>query len=561
MFKDLADALADCIGSSPASGRGLTVVSDGTDTFVGHPELAGRAMLMAGALDAVDVREGDRVAIIVPEPKAFVTAFLGCVWRGAIPVPMYPPMALVSLASYARTASAMIAAARPRVVVATGQVRRASGGALEAAGCNVPVVTTEELDTLSAPFDVHRPKAEDTLFLQFTSGSTRTPRGVVVTHESLARNAWSCIEGIGVDLEAERFASWLPLYHDMGLIAFVLVPVLHRLDAWLMPTLDFVKHPLGWIDMMHRSRAAVSSAPNFAYGLVCKRVRPADLERWDLSAWRVAACGAEPVHAGTMRAFARIFGRCGLPRAAMTPVYGMAEATLMISVGSVGEPFRSLALDAEALSQGRVVPAAGDVRRVEVVSCGRAAPGHELVVVDPDGRALPPNTEGEIVFRGPSVTPGYYDDAAASVDVFRDGWLHTGDLGFLHEGEIHVTGRKKDVIILRGRNHHPHEIEWAAAEARGVRKGGVVAFSVPGEVDEQLVIVAERRERGEAPDPREVADVVSDRTGLRASEVMVLEPGGLPKTTSGKLRRRHTRDLFGRGSLAETRQRGGPVRC
>ncbi len=398
-------------------------------------------------------------------------------------------------------------------------------------------------------YPVIRPS--DTAFLQYTSGSTSDPKGNIVTHGSLVANAHGIIfHGLKMTPD-DRALSWLPLYHDMGLIGFVIAPIICALNASFIPTLRFIKKPNVWMETIHNHRANTTFAPNFAFALAARKAKEADLERWDLSCLHRVGCGAEPIQAATMRNFTELFSsRCSMPRDAILPAYGMAEATLAISLKWHGSSMRTLVSDALSFTdEGIVRPAVEGAPTIEHVSCGHPFPKHEVAVLDENHVPLPDGTEGELCHRGPSVTPGYFNNPEATAEAFRDGWLHTGDLGFMQDGEVFVTGRMKDLIIINGRNIHPQAVEWSAAEVDGVRKGNVVAFSVPSSGGEDLIVVIETRADDTDALLEPIRQVVMRDHSLRTADIVVLAPGSLPKTSSGKLQRRQTRQQYLEGKL------------
>jgi fatty-acyl-CoA synthase len=301
----------------------------------------------------------------------------------------------------------------------------------------------------------------------------------------------------------------------------------------------------------------VSFAPNFAYSLVARRAREEEIERWDLSRWRVAGCGAEPIHADSLRLFAEKLAPAGFSADAFMPCYGLAEATLAVTMVPRSGGLRTKTVAGEALRErGVAVEPSGDEAGHEIASCGFPLPGHEVKIVNAAGSELPEGREGEIVARGPSVTAGYFGDREKTERSFVDGWVRTGDLGFLAGGELFVTGRNKDLIIINGRNYHPQDIEWAASEVQGVRRGNVVAFAETVGDGERLVVIAERSSGG---DPEAIEGGVRGRVrevlGLKIHRLAVIEGGQLPKTSSGKLRRAETRAREASGSLERLNQR------
>jgi fatty-acyl-CoA synthase len=393
---------------------------------------------------------------------------------------------------------------------------------------------------------------DDLAFLQFTSGSTAAPKGVMVTHRSLVANCWAiATEGMQLAPKVDVAVSWLPLYHDMGLIGFVITPVMKAVQVVFIPTLSFVKRPNIWMQTMHDFKGTISFGPNFAFALATKRAGEKELATWDLSRVRLIGCGAEPINASVMIEFVEKFANNGMKPNVPMAAYGMAEATLAMSFADRNADLDVLLLDAETFrAEKRVVPPADDALALNFVGCGKPFAGHGLGILDADGNLLGEDVEGEIAFRGPSLTDGYWQNPEATAEVFLpNGWLRTGDLGFLHRGNIYITGRSKDLIILNGRNHHPTTIEWAVAEIDGVRKGNVVAFSRPGHDSEELVIVAETRPDPPAGLAETIQAAVADQLSLKVAEVILLGAGQLPKTSSGKLQRRKTRDQYLAGEL------------
>jgi acyl-CoA synthetase (AMP-forming)/AMP-acid ligase II len=536
-FLDVLEKLADA-----REDRGLTFVSgDGAETFLSHPALWAELSKRGRQLLACGVAQGDRVAIVIPEPDQFILTFLGAVAVGLVPVPLYPPLALAKIDSYLDGTARILNAAAADLLVTTTQVEKVLWAVMPRVASLKGLVTVEKLAKMpetTAP----RPQIlpSDPVFLQFTSGSTAAPKGVIVTHKSLVANTTAIVtEGLQVSGENNDIAvSWLPLYHDMGLIGFVLAPLVTLVATVYIPTLAFVRRPRMWFDVIHKHRATASFAPNFAFARITKRATETDLQRWDLSSLRVLGCGAEPIHPATMRAFVDKFAPCKLKPETLLPCYGMAEATLAITFIGMDEQMKTDRHDS-----------------LELVSCGRPFSGHEIGIFDEDGRRAPEGMVGEIRLRGPSVAGGYFRNPEATRATFlADGWLRTGDLGYLRGGELYISGRQKDLIIIHGRNYHPQAIEWQVEEVPGVRKGNVVAFSVPGADTEELVIVAEISGT-DAEQRAQLADKIkahlSSTLSLAAADVVLLRPGELPKTTSGKLQRRKTRDQYLQKTLAK----------
>lgn len=546
--------------------RGLTFIGDDrSEVLVPFAELLGDVARGAGALAAHGIAPGDRVALVVPDTREFVTGFLAVVWLGAIPVPLYPPTSLGKQDAYLDFLESVLSSSGSRGLIAPQWVDEVLNLSARF-GAQVAAVVHTETVAAGGDYVDAAPRATDQVtFLQFTSGSTGKPKAVRVTDASLWANAHSFLTNLRC-LEAqkyptERLVSWLPLYHDMGLIGHFLSVVLFGLQATYLPTLAFLRDPGIWLDTVSRHRGTVSFAPNFAFALTVKKAAPpaAGEITWDFSSVRVFGCGAEPINAEVLDAFIDAYGPYGLKQEAVMPAYGMAEATLAIAFDSLASRFQRLPISGAAYrNEGLVVPAAVGDDVLTFVSCGKVLDDrHRVRIIDDAGRELVPGRVGDVQFHGPSVAAGYFENAEATRSAFSaDGWLSTGDRGFIVDGNLYVTGRKKDILVVNGRNYDPQQVEWAVEDVPGIRKGNVVAFSVPGDVTEQVVIAAERSGKSEDDDNAaqitKIRRSVSDRTRLALADVVLLQPGQLPKTSSGKVQRSRTRDLYVQGALADS---------
>ncbi|MCB9788997.1 MAG: fatty acyl-AMP ligase [Deltaproteobacteria bacterium] len=553
-------------GVNPDPDAGMTFLADdGSETRLRFAEVLAETQRRGRHLLALGLVKGDRVGFVVPDPMEFVLSFLGATSVGLVPVPLYPPLGMGKIDSYVRDTARTLGIAGARVLLTQKKVQPILWSLVDAVPSLERLVCTESL-TGPAPKVGLVPDVtpDDVAFLQFTSGSTAAPKGVVVTHRSLGANAWSImVPGLQTDIETDVAVSWLPLYHDMGLIGFVISPLVIPISAVFMPTMSFIKHPTRWVEALSRHRGTITFAPNFAYGLATRRTSAEKVAKLDLSQVRVLGAGAEPNHPGTLRGFVEHFAPAGLRPEAMMPVYGMAEATLAMAFSRLDQPLRVDRIDAATYqADGRAIPVTGgdiepDARRVagaegslEHVSCGFVFPDHDIVIMDEEGRELPERTVGEIVFRGASVAAGYFENEEATARAFREDGLRTGDLGYLAGGELFVTGRKKDLIILNGRNYDPQSIEWVAAEVDGVRRGNVVAFSRRGEATEELIVVAEvRRGTDEEAVTGELRRRLREDLALNPADVLLCPPGTLPKTTSGKLQRARAAQQYLAGTL------------
>jgi len=521
-----------------------------------YGELVAEADRVARGMQRLGVRRGDRVGLVLHRPRDFVPAFLGCVRAGFIAVPLYPPLTLGQLDSWAETTGRMLATARASLVLADSPVAYTLRGLPDQIPSLREVVSMDELPD-GGELHLGAVSDDQVVFLQFTSGSTAAPRGVRVTHGSLWANAQAImVDGLGAS-PRDRGVSWLPLYHDMGLIGFVMSPLVTRTPVTFISTLDFLKRPEVWVRTLSEERGTISFAPNFGYALAARRTE--STEGLDLSAMRVLGCGAEPIQPDAIQGFFERFSEAGLKPSAFLACYGMAETTLAVTFAGMEDELKvdHLNLESEPNDDARDEPSGLHrlEHRVPVVSCGRPLPRHRVSILGADGEPLPENRVGEVFVQGPSVTDGYWDDEEATNRVFLDGGVKTGDLGYMSEGELFVTGRLKDMIIVRGRNYDPTPIEVAAGRVEGVRMGNAAAFSISGNPTERIVVAAEYRYGDPETIESNIVRAVQRDVGLTVSEVVLIEAGSLPKTTSGKLQRSATREQYLEGTLGRVRRR------
>ena len=527
------------------------------------------------------VTAGGRVALMLPTSRAFFVSYTGILLAGAIPVPIYPPFRADRIEEYAarqsailnnaevcllltfRRAEAVAKLLRPRVRSLSGVV---DAEKLIEAADKAPPPSPGAL-----PLHVTGSRARqgsDIALLQYTSGSTGDPKGVMLTHSNLLANMRAI--GEAVQLSADDVGiSWLPLYHDMGLIGAWLTLLHFGTPLAVMSPLSFLTRPERWLQAFHKHRGTIAAAPNFAYELCVRKIADKDIQGVDLSSWRAALNGAEPVNPETLERFAERFASYGFRREAQLPVYGLAESALAVTVPPLNRGPLVDRVERETFTaQGRAVPAGReDETAIAFVSSGKALPRHEIRIVDERGDEVPDRTEGFLWFRGPSATAGYYRNPKATEDLLPRGpaatpdeyaWVNSGDRAYRADGEIYVTGRVKDIIIKGGRNLYPHEVEELAARAEGIRKGCIVAFGLTDEAagTEKLVVVAETRERDAARRSALaslVTDLISRGLGLPPDRVELIPPGSIPKTSSGKLRREETKQLYLAGTLSASR--------
>lgn len=532
----------------------------GVERHYPFPELERATARRAAALQAMGLKKGDRLGLILTEPEDFILSFFGAVRVGIVPVPLYPPLALGDLDGYIDRLARILHTAGARELLVNEAFKHVLWSVVDRVEGLRRLTYIERVRDEGGTPDYPEITRDDLCFLQYTSGSTSDPKGVMVTHGSLEANVAGIMgdHGLRLDTEKDVAVSWLPLYHDMGLIGFVISPIYYAINTIHIPTLRFLKRPKVWLETLHARRGSVTFAPPFALPLVVRRATPADLERWDLSCLRIVGCGAEPISPEGVRQFVETFStHTGMSPDVVLPAYGMAEATLAIALHTPSTPVRFKVVDGDAFqATGEALEAQEDASApLEHVGCGSTFPGHEIGIFSETGERLDEGREGEVCFRGPSVMPGYFNNPQATADTFRGEWLRTGDLGYLLDREVFVTGRLKDLIICNGRNYHPQSIEWPIAMIDGVRPGNVVAFSRPGKETEEVVIALEKKPHATEALADAVRDVVRTELGLVVADVVLLEPGQLPKTSSGKLQRRKTRQAYLDGTLQRSGSR------
>jgi acyl-CoA synthetase (AMP-forming)/AMP-acid ligase II len=548
--------------------RQYTFLVDGDDAEVSFTcaELDERARAIATWLQAVG-NPGDRAVLLFPPGLDYIAAFFGCLYAGVVAVPAYPPDPFRLERSLPRLAT-ILADAQPRFLLTTSEIR--SFAELMSAGhpeLGSPTwIATDGIPGADASGWRDPQVTPDTIaFLQYTSGSTSAPRGVMLSSRNLLHNLELIHDFFGADSGCSS-VSWLPPYHDMGLIGGILCPLCSATPVTLMSPLAFLQRPFRWLSAISRSRARVSGGPNFAYDLCVRKVTPEQRATLDLSSWDLAFNGAEPIHAETLERFASAFAPCGFDRSAFYPCYGLAEATLIVSGGRKGSGERTLEVQTEALAQNDVVAAACDAESRTLVGCGSSAPEQRVAIVHPTTHcACAEDQVGEIWVSGPSVAKGYWgrlEDTHHTFNVYlaetgEGPFLRTGDLGFLHGGELFVTGRIKDLIIVDGRNHYPQDLEQTVEECHpAVRPGCCAVFAIHGSGPERVAVVAElRRETNETRsfEPNDVASVIKAAIArthdIRVHEIVFLGPGTIPKTSSGKIQRHACHRELAQGKL------------
>jgi len=518
-------------------------------------ELHREATAVAQGLIAAEVSPGDSVALMLPTGRSYFQAFMGVVLAGGVPVPIYPPARPSQIEDHLRRQANVLSNAGAVALLTVDEARSAARLLRSSVDTLRRIATVDELAASTGREPLPRLEPGATALIQYTSGSTGQPKGVVLSHANVLAN----IRAMGQAAEvapSDVFVSWLPLYHDMGLIGAWLGSLCLDMTAVVMSPVAFLARPARWLEAIDVYRGTLTAAPNFAYELCLGKVTDAEAGSLDLSSLRMALNGAEPVVAETMERFRDRFARCGLKPGALAPVYGLAECAVGLAFPPPG---RDLLIDTVAAAslrrEARAVPAGpGQADTVRIVGCGRPLPGYLIRVVDEAGRELGERAEGHLEFCGPSATAGYNRNPAATAALLHDGWLRTGDLGYIADGDLFITGRSKDVIIKAGRNLHPEQLETAVGELPGVRKGCVAAFAARDKqaATEKLVVLAETRESELKTRERIRAQIVAttvDLLGTPPDDVVLAPPGTVFKTSSGKIRRAACADMYERGAI------------
>jgi fatty-acyl-CoA synthase len=553
--------LPEALLEASQSGEGYTFGGQQTESRRSYAQMLNSARRVAGALRSKGLQPGDLVALVIGDSEQFLSALFGSSLAGLIPASLYPPAIVSDLRSYLEATSRVACAAGARAVVTTSKLapaleglRGTNGSLLVISYADLDSPTSSDGDGTGGEFDRPLVSIDDTAFVQFTSGSTSAPKGVAITHRNLSANidAINGPAGLGVSA-SDVGVSWLPLYHDMGLVGMALGAMYFRRPMVLLTPESFVKRPGTWLRAISQHHASVSFAPNFAYDLCVRRVTDRDLEGMDLSSWRVAGCGGEPIHASTLAAFAARLRGTGFRETSFVPSYGLAEHVLAATLAPSNRIMRLEHLRADDIAERAVATLAEgtEAERVTVVSCGGPLPGHDIRIVDEHGRAVKERAIGEITLAGPSLMLGYFNDEALTAETIRDGWLHTGDLGYLSDGELFVCGRIKDVVVIHGRKYHPQDLEWAIDDLPGIRRGRVVAFgtSRPGASDRVVIVAEPISSKSTDGLVSAIRQRIVDACGLPVDEVLLVEKGTVTRTTSGKVQRAAIKARFESGAL------------
>jgi fatty-acyl-CoA synthase len=519
-----------------------------------YSELREQALDHARRLIALGIRPGDRIALVAETGQEFAACFFGAVYAGAWPVPLPLPTSFGGRDAYVDQLGVQLNSCDPALFLYPAELAEFGKQAAERAS-----VTSRDWESLASvepnPTEFPSAQPDDIAYLQYSSGSTRFPHGVAVTHEALLDNLRA--HGIGLEVaRTDRCISWLPWYHDMGLVGCFLSPMSLQMSVDYLKTEDFARRPLAWLDMITRNPGtSVSYSPTFGYDICSRRMSSQTRaeDRFDLSRWRIAGNGADMIRPDVMQAFVDSFAEAGFKASAFCPSYGLAEATLAVSLMPPGEGIRLELVEENEL--GGCAPDEEDrPRRYRaIVNCGKPVTGMEIEIRGPDGELLPDRGIGKVYVRGTSVMHSYFrDEETTRACLSADGWLDTGDMGYMSNGYIFIVGRAKDMIIINGRNHWPQDIEWAVEQLPGFKSGDIAAFAITGTSGEETPAVlvhcrvSDAQERGRLRD--EIRERVRAITGI-TPVVELVPPRTLPRTSSGKLSRTKARNLYLSGEI------------
>ncbi len=529
----------------------------GKEKIIRYGSLYEKAMATAKGLQQLGLHLHETVAIMLPTCEDFFYAFFGILLAGGLPVPIYPPFRSDRIEEYAKREAKILRNAEVRVLISFTQVQSLNKILRNFIPSLKAVITVHDLMKLDHPFKDHKLLNCDNALIQYTSGSTGDPKGVLLTHDNLLSNIRAV--GQAIDIKpTDITVSWLPLYHDMGLIGAWLGSLYFGIPITILSPLSFLNHPERWLWAIHYHRATLSAGPNFAYELCISKIEDHTIEGLDLSSWRLGFNGAEAIYPKTIKNFIRRFGAYGFKPECLYPVYGLAESSVALTFPPLNRQVRIDKISRHHFNQDqKAIPVdTTEKNYIEFVSCGNPLPGHEVKMVDANHEEVPERTIGHLHFRGPSSMQGYYHNTKATKTIYHDGWWESGDLAYKAEGEIFITGRRKDIIVKAGRNLYPQEIEEITGMVKGVRKGCIVAFGAvnPKHGTEQLIVVAETREQRTLNQEKIIAEIIeniSSAIGDPPDKVVLVPPKTIPKTSSGKLQRSNTKDLFLQGKLTK----------
>ncbi len=530
----------------------------GSGEMITYAQLKERASHVAGGLQQLGLQKAEPVVLMLPSSADYFYSFFGILLAGGIPVPIYPPARLTQLEDHMRRHVRILSNCMARIFITVSEAKAVAHLLKSQAPALQSIITAEELTASTAMVTPPVIVRDDIAFLQYTSGSTGTPKGVVLSHANLLAN----LRAMGQAVDAgpnDVFVSWLPLYHDMGLIGSWLGSLYFASTFVVMSPLTFLARPERWLWAIDHYRGTLSASPNFGYEFCVRRLKDEDIQGLDLSSWRAAFNGAEPVSPETLNSFSQRFATYGFRPQSMMPVYGLAESSVGLAFPPLNRgPLMDRVERDTFMRSGVARPAADDdTLALTFVSSGPPLIGHQLRVIDPAGHELPERHEGQLEFRGPSSTTGYYRDAQKTHTLFDSDWLNTGDLAYIANGELYITGRVKDIIIRAGRNIYPHELEDAVGNLDGIRTGRVAVFGSEDTQSktERLIVMAETRSTDSEEHEKlrqEINTLATDLIGSPPDEVVLAPPGSVLKTSSGKIRRTASRELYEKGQIGKS---------
>lgn len=553
-----AETLTELIEANRNVDRALVYLEGEKDERrVAYGQLYERALGILFHLQKLGARPGDKLIIFLNNNEQFIDAYWAGILGGIVPVPVAIGISdehRHKLLRIARKLGAPFLYTDRKTLDRIGQFAASADEQALFDSLRTRSFLVDSLDDISRAGSVHRAHASDTAFIQFSSGSTNEPKGVVLTHANILANGRGAGGFCGFNTDDVPL-SWMPLTHDMGLIGFHIFMFMHRMNVHLMPTELFIRRPLLWLQLASRKRATILSSPNFGYRHYLKVLGDRSFEDLDLSTVRLIFNGAEPISVDLCEEFLARMEPAGLARTAMFPVYGLAEASLAVSFPPVGRPCRSICVDRHHMGVGEAPPRVGHTHRdaMELMAVGRAIPYCEVSLADDADRPVAPGQVGHILIRGENVTRGYFEDPATNAATFTaEGWLRTGDLGLIDDGDLYITGRAKEIIFVNGQNYYPHDLESIALRAPGLELGKVVAAGVRprgAQADQLVVFVLHRSDMPDfLPTATEVARLVNEHTGLEVAEVVPVKR--IPKTTSGKIQRHLLEESYVDGEYA-----------
>lgn len=557
----LMEVLSKYAAHDPKRPHIYLVKEQDEEIVIRYGELFTAAKKVAAGLQSLGLKSLETVALMLPTSEEFFYAFFGVLLAGGIPVPIYPPVRADRLEEYAVREAKILNNAEVRILITFSQAETLSKllrvfiPSLKSV-TTVPLLMQMESRLMALSFE-----GENPALIQYTSGSTSDPKGVLLSHDNLLANIRCTGQAANLG-PTDVGVSWLPLYHDMGLIGAWFCSLYHGFPITIMSPLAFLSKPERWLWAIHYHRGTLSAGPNFAYELCIRKIRPENIEGLDLSSWRLAFNGAEAVNPHTMERFIKKFKPYGLKAETLFPVYGLAENSVALCFPALGETFKTDVIQREAFEVDRIAkPATLEEKEakntLEFVACGFPLPEHDIRIVDENDHELEERKIGCLQFCGPSAMRGYYHNTVATQSVYHDGWWDTGDFAYIADGELYITGRKKDIIIKAGRNLYPQEIEEVTGQVSGIRKGCVVAFGMhdPHFGTEKLVVVAETQETNAKIRDKminEINEKILDVIGVPPDQVSLVPPRSIPKTSSGKLRRSACKKLYEEGSLIQS---------